>query len=364
MWLCRSPRMSSRLDEARQPGAAVESRGLELAAILAQLRLDVGEAEQLVQLRLARAGARPADGVVEQPVLGDVQPPAHRRFAQRRIVRARAREVLQQVAELRGLGDSQIHRHARVGARPRARSAGRADALDLLELGEALRQRRRARRDGDQVEILDAVGLATRRPGQLHLGARAPPRGQVGDECFTGLDRRGQQHSRSCAFASPLLQRRQHAGLELRAEPAHGAQALVQRRLAQLLERVDAELRVQQARALGSQTRQPCDRDQAGGKLGTQRLGRWDRARVEQREDLLLQRVADGRQLGRTARARQRRHRHGCLAHRLGGCAVGQHAMHDRPVELVQVTQLLQGVRDSGVGQLRAGPRASGYGHG
>ena len=108
------------LDQVGQTGAAVQSRGLELAAILAQLRLDVGEAEQLVQLGLARAGSRPADGVVEQPVLGDVQPSPHRAFAQRRVVLARAGEVLQQVAELRGLGDAQIDAHAGVRARPRA----------------------------------------------------------------------------------------------------------------------------------------------------------------------------------------------------------------------------------------------------
>ncbi len=36
---------------------------------------------------------------------------------------------------------------------------------------------------------------------------------------------------------------------------------------------------------------------------------------------------------------------------------VGEHAVHDRPVELVQIAQLLERVRDRGVGQLRAGHR-------
>ncbi len=48
-----------------------------------------------------------------------------------------------------------------------------------------------------------------------------------------------------------LLERRQHALLELRAEAAHGAQALRERGLPQRLRRVDAELGVQQPRALG-----------------------------------------------------------------------------------------------------------------
>ncbi len=100
-------------------GSSPLRRRLQLAAVLAQLGLDVGEAEPLVDLLLARARVRGAGGVVEDPVLGDVQPAPHRRFAQRRVVRPRAGEVLQQVAELRGLGDPQVDRHARVRARPR-----------------------------------------------------------------------------------------------------------------------------------------------------------------------------------------------------------------------------------------------------
>ena len=62
------------LDQCRQASAAVELCRVELAPILAQLRLDVGETEQPVQLGLARARARAPDRIVEQPVLGHVQP--------------------------------------------------------------------------------------------------------------------------------------------------------------------------------------------------------------------------------------------------------------------------------------------------
>ena len=55
--------------------------------------------------------------------------------------------------------------------------------------------------------------------------------------------------------APASLERLQHALLELRAEAAHGAQALGQRRLAQRLERVDPELVVKQPRALGAEAR-------------------------------------------------------------------------------------------------------------
>jgi hypothetical protein len=151
-------------------------------------------------------------------------------------------EVLKQVAELVGFGDAQVHSHARVGTPSRACSAGRTDALDLIELGKALRQRRGARGDGDEVEILDAVGLATRGTGEQHPGARAAPCSQVRRKRFTGLDRLRQQHARGRALTGTVLERRQHACLELRPEPAHCAQALVQCRFTQLRKRVDAEL--------------------------------------------------------------------------------------------------------------------------
>ncbi len=157
-----------------------------------------------------------------------MQPAAHRRL--RAAPRCGAPEPVKCCSRLPscvGLGDPQIHPHARVRARSRACSAGRADALDLIELGEALGQRGGAGGDGDQVEILDAVGLAARRAGQAHLGARARQRGQPGHERLARRERLRQQHAGRRALARAVLERRQHAGLELRAEPAHGAQAFV-----------------------------------------------------------------------------------------------------------------------------------------
>jgi hypothetical protein len=55
------------------------------------------------------------------------------------------------------------------------------------------------------------------------------------------------------------------------------------------------------------------------------------------------------------AGARERGDRHGRLAHGLRGGPVGEHAVHDRAVELVQVAQFLQGVGDRGVGRVGHG---------
>ena len=91
------------LDQARRLEA-----GLELAAILAQLGLDVRQAEQRVDLLLGLEAVRLAGRVLEDAVLGDVQPLAHRHLAERRVVVLGAGEVLEQVAERLGRDDPQI----------------------------------------------------------------------------------------------------------------------------------------------------------------------------------------------------------------------------------------------------------------
>ena len=106
--------------ELDQPGQLAAARRRQLAAVLAQLRLDVVEVQPRVQLLLRGEGLRALLAVYQHPVLGHVHPLAHRRFAQRGVVRAGAGEVLQQVAELCGLGNSQIDRDTGVGDAPGA----------------------------------------------------------------------------------------------------------------------------------------------------------------------------------------------------------------------------------------------------
>ena len=118
---------------------------------------------------------------------------------------------------------------------------------------------------------------------------------------------------------------------------------------AQRLERVDAELRVQQPHPLWPDARQTGDVDQPGRELGAQLFGRGDRARVEQREDLLFERLADARQLAGASRAGERGDRHGCVAHGPRGAPVRLHAMDYRAVELVQVAELIESLCDRGV---------------
>ena len=70
---------------------------------------------------------------------------------------------------------------------------------------------------------------------------------------------------------------------------------------------------------------------------------------VQQRVDLLGDGLADPRELLHPARAGQLGHRPARLADRLGGVAVGHHAVDHGPVELVQARQLVEGLCDLSV---------------
>src|SRR5919202_523685 len=100
--------------------------------------------------------------------------------------------------------------------------------------------------------------------------------------------------------------------------------------------------------------------DQPGRELRAQLLGGRDRPGVEQRDDLLLERAPDPGQLRYLALARQRGHRARRLAHGLRRVAVGEDAVYDGAVELVEVGQLVEEGGDRGVGWIgRHGRRTS-----
>ncbi len=336
-------------DELRQ--RAVPSR-LQLAPVLAQLGLDVGETHEPVHLLLAHACGALGGGVVEHAVLGQVQAPAHRQLAQGRVVAARAGEVLEQVPALLGCRDPQLHGDAGVRQPTRPRLARRAHALDLLELGQLRRELRRGRARRHQVEVLDAVGLPAHRTGDQHLRAAIRPLrerahqllrelGRAREDDPLGLPRGGR--------AAVVGERLQDAFLELRAEALDAPDALGERRLAQGRDGVNPELVVEQPRALGPEPGQPRELHQSGRKLRPQALGGGDRARFGEVDDLLLQRLADPLQLGGAPLAGEAGDRDGRFARRFRGPLIGHHAVHDRPVELVQIGQFLERRGDLGV---------------
>ncbi len=165
MWQCRSPIRSRCSISSRKPAGGCS---LELAAVLAQLGLDVLHPEQRIHLRFGLAAMGLSGGVVEDPVLGDVQALADGGVAQRHVVLLGAGQVLEQVAVLVGRDDPQVDRQPRVGAQPHARVARGARRLDQIELRGRAGERAGVGGGGDQVEVLDAVGHPAGGSGERH----------------------------------------------------------------------------------------------------------------------------------------------------------------------------------------------------
>ena len=100
----------------------------------------------LVDLLLGRA-ARVSPVVSSViAVLGDVQPAAHRASRSAMLCCLGSGEVLQQVAELVGRDDAQVHAHAVVRAGARAPFSPVEDASTTVELGQRAAQRARVAR--------------------------------------------------------------------------------------------------------------------------------------------------------------------------------------------------------------------------
>jgi hypothetical protein len=311
--------------------------GLQLATVLAQLRRDVLHAEQLVHLLLG--GARVRGALVHDPVLGDVEAALHGGGPERLVVLPRAREVLQQVAEVLGRHDPEVDRQPVVGHGAHARCALALHLADQGQLRERLRERVGIGARGHDVEVLAALGPAPRGAGHLHaVGRRVLLDGgheRVGD-------RKRLREEQPLFVLNARLERELDVLLGLRAEAWHVAQLLLVDRALEVVERSHAEDVEQLAGLLRSEARQARDLDEAGRVLRLQLLRRGDLAGVEQRVQLLLERLADAGDAGDRASPRHVFYG-GCrFADGLGRVAVGDDAVHDRAVQLVEVGELVE----------------------
>ncbi len=264
--------------------------------------------------------------------------------------------MLEQIAELVGLDDLQVDRQAAVGHSVHAGVARDRVTLHQRQLRERVGELawRACRRD--HVEILDRVDEPPRRAGQLDaVGGRV---GAQRREHLVGLpERAGEQHARRRAAAVRTREQLEHLLLDLLAEAAQRSDATLARGGAERVQRVDAQLVEQAPRTLGAESLELHDVEQTRRIALPQLVGRRDRAGLQQRRDLLRERLSDARELGRTARATQLGDRHRSVAYRLGARAIGEHAMHRGAVELVQRTELIEHVGDLAVGQGRHGAR-------
>ncbi len=358
--------MSASRTSVGQAGAAA-GRGRELAAVLAQLGLDVGQTEQSVDLLLGRARRRRA---------------AARRRARRTRTRAgragrplragatlwarRAGEVLQQVAEALGADDAQVDAHA--GVRPRARGGlarrGRRPAaprappletwLDHVELAERGEQRVRLGRRGDDVEVLDAVGQAPDRAGERDLGRLGPRARSPSTISSPSSSARGSSTRADARLAEARRPARPGPAPRTSA-PARAPCAAAGRarpRAAPPSESMPSSSCNRRARLAPSPGRRVSS-TRLAGNLARSFSAAGMLPGLRERENLLLQGLADAGQLGRAARPGQGCDRRCRVAHRARRVAVGHDPVHDRAVELVEVAELLQRVRDLRVGRVR-----------
>ena len=340
----------------------------QLAAVLAQLGLDVGEAEQRVDLLLGRAGVRARRCASSRMPYSETCSP--RRTAASRsaaLWRARAGEVLQQVAELRRAWRSAGRRATpEWRARPRARPCRPSSPARSPRARRGSRRARRARRGGDQVEVLDAVGLPAHRAGELRRACPGrPARCRPATSASPSSSARG-----SSTRGARALGRRP----ALRAPPARSPRTSApsprtvrsrsrQRGLAQRL------------RASRCRARQCSSRARLGPRPGRRVIA------ISPAGNFARSRSAAGSCRSRAARGSSPAASCRCPAARrapsrasaateteasrtaLRRGAVGEHAVDDRAVELVQVAELLERVGDRGVGELglghgtRVGPR-------
>ncbi len=272
--------------------------GGDLAAALAQLGLDVGHAEALVDLLLGgeELGVLGALALLDlgDAELGDREPHRERALAQLHVVLGRSGEVLEQVAVGLGRGDPQVDREPAVGDDLRGGVAPAPGLGDEGVLLERRGERGRVRGGRDQVDVLAGLRHPPRRAGDLHA-VRLGQLAQRLRQLLGRLERLCEQDPHRRTLLAELLDLGEQVLLGLLAEALHRAQLALPRRRLETLEVGDPELVVEAARGLRPEPGDPRDLDQGRRELLLQLLGLRQRALVEQGQDLRLDRRADPR---------------------------------------------------------------------
>ena len=348
MWEWRSPLDVAELDQLRQLAFA---RRLQLAAALAQLRLDVVVAEALVDLLLGLAGLDLAALGLGDPVLGDREAAGDRLFAQLHVVGLGAGEVLEQVAEGGGRDDPQVDRDRRCGS-GRGRRWGRGCRRRRSAGGRRGARRappapRRWRSGRCPCRSRPSGGPSRRpRPG-WRPGARAAP---------PPAPRRSAAPSRAAAGPAPRPARRA-APARRGCSPRPSARGPLTSRILfalgrrfEVLHRGDVELLEEAPRGFRPTPGTRVTSIRVGGNFAFSFTAAGI-SPVASSASIFSASVlpTPGTSVARPC-AGQLGDRDRALADRLGGGAVGEHAVFDRAVELVEDAQLFQRGGDLGVG--------------
>ncbi len=332
----------AQLDELRQ--LALPGR-LQLSGVLAQLRRDRLVTEELVDIVFVRAFEDLSALDVRDAVLRDREPSPHGVLAHGDVVVLRAREVLQEVAERLRRDDAQVEAKPFARDDRRLRVALRRHIDDPAQLREMPCQVGGIRSARDDVEVAERLLPAPHRPRlrdrerrrqlaqcrnhRLHLGQAATEQVAVGLRALGLVSKGGED----------LL-------LALRPEPGERPQPFRLGSRLELVERLDAELAPDASCRLRPETRQLHEEDDLGRDTGLLLRQRLDLADLDDLDDLLLDRPADALQLLRSPVERELGDRGRRLAHARGRAAVGDDPERVLPLELEQVSEELDLVRD------------------
>ncbi len=144
--------------------------------------------------------------------------------------------------------------------------------------------------------------------------------------------------------------------------PAQAAQAPALGRGAEVVDRLDAEIRVELADGLGSEPRDPQQLDEARRDLGTEPVVVGHVAGRDELADLVADRLADARDRRRVARAVGRHEVDRAAPDGVGGSVVGDGLEHELALQLEHVADGVEDAGEVAVGQVsrRSGRRRTG----
>ena len=232
---------------------------------------------------------------------------------------------------------------------------------------QRLRQRRGLAGGGDQVDVVAGLGSPPGRPATSTASLAGWARRSSFSRSATG--RTWDSSSRSAGLRSASLPSDARTfSSTFGPRPLSSRIRSCSAAARSSLEARDAELVVEAARGLRAHPGDHGHLDQRGRELSLQLCGGGDLAVIDQREDLLLERLAHAGQLGGPAGAGKLLDRHGALPDHPSRLAICEDPVPDRPVELVQRRQLGERVGDLGVShtpkpipaQAAANPRLNG----
>ena len=333
------------LDELRQVAAPGR---LELAAVLAQLRRDVAVAEERVQRLLVAEGMNLSGLDHRDAVLGDREAVALRLLAQGDVVVLRAREVLQQVAVALRRHDPEIEPEPLLADHGRLGVAVRDHLEHPRQADEVRRQRGRVRCGRDHVEVAERLPAP---PRAARLGD--VDRGRVRAQRLDDLahDREPLAEEAALRLVRPLAvgEGLQHLRLRRRAHSRKGSQLLTLRGGLQLGQGRDAELAPDARRRLRAEARQAHERGYLAGNLVAALRERLHVPRLDDLDDLGLDRLADIGQLLRPALESELGDRRSRIADPRGSTPVGGDAERLLAEDLREVGEELQPVREIAV---------------